>query len=99
MEREKSNNFSGVHKGRLSEQSKNITLKVNSELYDRFRELCKKEGWIVSRQFEKCMEAELKRRGRGPSLVTFFREHLSRFWKRWEEVAMKGRFFPELRKR
>jgi len=39
--------------------SKNITLKVNSELYNKFRELCKKEGWIVSRQFEKCMEAEL----------------------------------------
>lgn len=43
--------------------SKNITLKVNSELYDRFREFCKKEGWIVSRQFEKCMEAELEKRG------------------------------------
>ena len=42
--------------------SKNITLKVNSELYDRYRELCKHEGWIVSRQFEKCMEAELMKR-------------------------------------
>jgi hypothetical protein len=41
-------------------QSKNITLKVNSELYNRFRELCKKEGWIVSRQFEKCMEKQLE---------------------------------------
>lgn len=40
--------------------SKNITLKVNIELYDKFRELCKKEGWIVSRQFEKCMEEQLK---------------------------------------
>ena len=38
----------------------NITLKVNIELYDKFRELCKKEGWIVSRQFEKCMEKHLK---------------------------------------
>ncbi len=45
-------------------ESKNITLKVNSKLYDTYRELCKKEGWIVSRQFEKCMEEELKRRGR-----------------------------------
>ena len=43
--------------------SKNITLKVNAELYAKFRELCKKEGWIVSRQFEKCMEATLKERG------------------------------------
>ena len=40
--------------------TKNITLKVNTELYDRFREHCKKEGWIVSKQFEKCMENILK---------------------------------------
>jgi len=46
------------------EESKNITLKVNSKLYDKYRELCKHEGWIVSRQFEKCMEEELKKRGR-----------------------------------
>ena len=43
--------------------SKNITLKVNSELYDKYREICKKEGWIVSRQFEKLMEEEMKKRG------------------------------------
>ncbi len=48
----------------IMEESKNITLKVNSKLYDTYRELCKKEGWIVSRQFEKCMEAELEKRGR-----------------------------------
>ena len=46
------------------EESKNITLKVNTKLYDTYRALCKKEGWIVSRQFEKCMEAELEKRGR-----------------------------------
>ena len=45
-------------------ESKNITLKVSTKLYDEYRKLCKKEGWIVSRQFEKLMEAELKRRGR-----------------------------------
>ena len=43
--------------------SKNITLKVNSEHYSSFKELCKKEGWIASRQFEKCMAAELHKRG------------------------------------
>ena len=42
-------------------KSKNITLKVNAELYDKFRKGCKKEGWIVSRQFEKCMEAQLEK--------------------------------------
>ena len=46
------------------EESKNITLKVNSKLYDEYRELYKKEGWIVFRQFEKLMEEELKKRGR-----------------------------------
>lgn len=45
------------------EETKNITLKVNSKLYDEYRELCKQEGWIVSRQFEKLMEEELKKRG------------------------------------
>ena len=39
--------------------AKNITLKVNSELYERYREHCKKEGWVVSRQFEKLMENHL----------------------------------------
>ena len=50
--------------GARMEESKNITLKVNSKLYDEYRELCKKEGWIVSRQFEKLMEEELKKRGK-----------------------------------
>jgi len=50
--------------GARMEESKNITLKVNSKLYDTYREICKKDGWIVSRQFEKCMEEELKKRGR-----------------------------------
>jgi len=43
------------------EESKNITLKVNTKLYDEYRELCKKEGWIVSRQFEKLMESEIEK--------------------------------------
>jgi len=44
-----------------TEESKNITLRVNSKVYDKYKELCKKEGWIVSRQFEKMMEEELKK--------------------------------------
>ena len=39
--------------------TKNITLKVNSGLYDKYREFCKKKGWIVSRQFEIMMEEHL----------------------------------------
>ena len=40
---------------------RNITLMVDGRLYDKYRELCKKEGWLVSRQFEKLMEAELEK--------------------------------------
>jgi len=40
--------------------TKNITLKVNSELYDKYRAYCKKKGLIVSRQFEIMMEEQLK---------------------------------------
>ena len=49
--------------GLIMEECKNITLKVNSKLYDEYRAICKHEGWIVSRQFEKCMELELEKRG------------------------------------
>ena len=49
------------------EDSKNITLKVNSKLYDTYRALCKEDGWIVSRQFEKFIEEQLKKRERGPN--------------------------------
>jgi hypothetical protein len=40
--------------------TKNITLKVNSELYEKYKKFCKKEGWIMSRRFEKLMALELK---------------------------------------
>jgi|ETNmetMinimDraft_2_1059921.scaffolds.fasta_scaffold290476_2 hypothetical protein len=48
------------YKGAVNIVTKNITLKVNSELYDKYREFCKHEGLIVSRQFEKCMEKQLR---------------------------------------
>ena len=40
--------------------TKNITLKVNSDLYDKYREYCKKKGLIVSRQFEIMIEKQLR---------------------------------------
>ena len=43
--------------------AKNITLKVNSKLYDKYRVFCKKKGLIVSRQFEIAMEDQLKKEG------------------------------------
>ena len=40
-------------------ESKNITLRVNSKLYDKYRELCKKKGLLVSRQVEIMMEEQM----------------------------------------
>ena len=39
---------------------KNVTLNVDEDLYDKYREFCKKKGWIISRQFEIMMEEQLK---------------------------------------
>jgi len=33
-------------------ESKNITLRVNSDLYDKYRKLCEKNCLLISRQFE-----------------------------------------------
>ena len=40
--------------------TKNITLKVNTELYDKYREFCKHKGLILSRQFEIMMEEQMR---------------------------------------
>ena len=40
--------------------SKNITLRVNSEVYEQYKEFCKKKGWLISRQFEIMMEDQMK---------------------------------------
>ena len=43
--------------------SKNITLKVDSRIYDLFREHCKKKGLIVSKQVELFIEDSLQKEG------------------------------------
>jgi len=43
--------------------TKNITLKVKSELYDEYRKFCKNKGWIVSRKFEIMMETQMVKEG------------------------------------
>jgi phage/plasmid-associated DNA primase len=40
---------------------KNVTLHLNSKLYDKYSEYCKKEGIVLSRQIEKFIELELIR--------------------------------------
>jgi len=42
-------------------ESKNITLRVNSELYETYKKFCKKKGLLLSRQFEIMIEEQLKR--------------------------------------
>ncbi len=41
-------------------ESKNITLRVNSKTYEKYKNLCKKKGLLISRQFEIMMEDQLK---------------------------------------
>lgn len=40
---------------------KNVTLHLNSKVYEEYAEYCKYEGIILSRQIEKFIESELKR--------------------------------------
>ena len=40
---------------------KNVTLHLNSNLYNEYSEFCKKEGIVISRQIEKFIEKELKK--------------------------------------
>jgi len=42
--------------------SKNVTLKIDSKVYDEHRKFCKEEGIIVSKQIEKFIKEELKNR-------------------------------------
>ena len=41
--------------------SKNVTLKINKQIYERYREYCKDRGLIISKQFENFIKEELKR--------------------------------------
>lgn len=44
--------------------SKNVTLKIDSKIYDDYRKFCKEKGIIVSKQFENFIKQELKNNGR-----------------------------------
>ena len=43
---------------------KNVTLHLNSKLYEDYSEYCKKEGIVLSRQIEKFIEKELVKNGK-----------------------------------
>jgi len=42
-------------------EKKNVTLHINSKLYNEYSEYCKKEGVVLSRQIEKFIEKELSK--------------------------------------
>lgn len=41
-------------------EDKNITLKLNFNIYEKYREFCKNKGLLVSRQIEIFMENQMK---------------------------------------
>ena len=43
-----------------NKQKKNVTLYMNSKVYNKYIEYCKKEGLMLSRQIEKFIEEQLK---------------------------------------
>lgn len=44
-------------------EKKNVTLHLNSKLYETYAEYCKKEGIVLSRQIEKFIQKELEKNG------------------------------------
>ncbi|MDG6224097.1 MAG: hypothetical protein QCI82_01125 [Candidatus Thermoplasmatota archaeon] len=40
--------------------SKNVTLRFDENLYNKYRDYCKRKGWLISRQFEIMMEEQMK---------------------------------------
>jgi len=48
---------------REENDKKNVTLHLNSKLYDEYSEYCKKEGIVLSRKIEKFIEKELEKNG------------------------------------
>jgi len=45
-----------------SNDKKNVTIHLNSKLYEKYSNYCKKEGIVLSRQIEKFIEKELKKK-------------------------------------
>lgn len=44
-------------------EKKNVTLHLNSKLYGKYADYCKKEGIVLSRQIEKFIEEQIKKNG------------------------------------
>ena len=44
--------------------SRNVTLSVDEDIYDKYGAFCKKKGLLVSRQFEIMMEKHMEEEGK-----------------------------------
>jgi len=40
-----------------------VSLSVEDQVYNKYKNICEKKGWILSRQFENFMVEEIKREG------------------------------------
>ncbi len=45
----------------MQSNKKNVTIHIDSTLYDQYSDFCKKEGLVLSRQIEKFIEKELNK--------------------------------------
>jgi hypothetical protein len=41
-----------------------ISLSVDEQVYDDYKSICERKGWILSRQFENFMVDEIKKEGK-----------------------------------
>ena len=48
--------------GWMNMAAKNITLHVDEEIYNKYRNYCKDKGLLMSRQFEIMMEEQMQQR-------------------------------------
>jgi len=43
---------------------KTVTLSIDEKVYEEYRKFCEENGFIISKQVEKFMKEELKKRGK-----------------------------------
>ncbi|MCD6528492.1 hypothetical protein J7K44_02540 [bacterium] len=45
----------------MKNNNKRITLSVNSSIYEKYKKLCDKKGWVISKQIENFMRKEIEK--------------------------------------
>lgn len=48
----------------MSNGKRTITLSVDSKIYEDYKNICNKKGWILSKQFENFIVEEIKKEGK-----------------------------------